>query len=263
MEQSKAETTPIALETIISNAVKIPGVKVNRSKFLAEVFANEGVNLQTIIDIGPVSAGISQERIEKVATKLIFLRTSQSSAASFVAGIPGGFAMAATIPADVAQFFGMALRLAQELSYLYGASDLWDGEQLDDERVQAVLDGLNPIGILTKIMVNTGLYLRKVIMKKQRLGIRPATKSVWMRFVPMVNLTIVFSAKIFGLHRHYPTPFPLLENVSLRMNMNLRQRHSHNKYLTIPTIRIGAYGSLLHKHILICIPVLKTIRTCL
>ena len=137
MEQSKAETTSIALETIITNAVKIPGVKVNRSKFLAEVFANEGVNLQTIIDMGPVSAGISQERIEKAATKLIFLRTSQSSAASFVAGIPGGFAMAATIPADVAQFFGMALRLAQELSYLYGASDLWDEEQLDDERVRS------------------------------------------------------------------------------------------------------------------------------
>ena len=29
MEQSKAETTTIALETIITNAVKLPGVKVN------------------------------------------------------------------------------------------------------------------------------------------------------------------------------------------------------------------------------------------
>ena len=44
--------------------------------------------------------------------------------------------MAATIPADVMQFFGMALRLAQELSYLYGAHDLWQGGQVDDERVQ-------------------------------------------------------------------------------------------------------------------------------
>lgn len=114
MEQAKNETTSVALETIITNAVKIPGVKVNRSKFLAEAFAGDGIDLQTIIDMGPVSAGIPQERIEKAATKLIFVRTSQSSVASFVAGIPGGFAMAATIPADVAQFFGMALRLAQE-----------------------------------------------------------------------------------------------------------------------------------------------------
>lgn len=136
MEQAKNETTSVALEMIITNAVKIPGVKVNRSKFLAEAFAGDDIDLQTIIDMGPVSAGIPQERIEKAATKLIFVRTSQSSVASFVAGIPGGFAMGATIPADVAQFFGIALRLAQELSYLYGASDLWTEDQLDDERVR-------------------------------------------------------------------------------------------------------------------------------
>ena len=110
MEQSNAETTTIALETIITNAVKLPGVKVNRSKFLADIFANEGINLQSIVDLGPVGAGVPQDRIEKAAAKLIYLRTCQSSAASFVAGLPGGFAMAATIPADVAQFFGMALR---------------------------------------------------------------------------------------------------------------------------------------------------------
>lgn len=41
MEQAKNETTSVALETIITNAVKIPGVKVNRSKFLAETFAGD------------------------------------------------------------------------------------------------------------------------------------------------------------------------------------------------------------------------------
>lgn len=63
MEQAKNETTSVALETIITNAVKIPGVKVNRSKFLAEIFAGDDIDLQTIIDMGPVSAGIPQERI--------------------------------------------------------------------------------------------------------------------------------------------------------------------------------------------------------
>lgn len=63
MEQAKNETTSVALETIITNAVKIPGVKVNRSKFLAEAFAGDDIDLQTIIDMGPVSAGIPQERI--------------------------------------------------------------------------------------------------------------------------------------------------------------------------------------------------------
>ena len=44
--------------------------------------------------------------------------------------------MAATIPADMLQFFGMSLRLAQELSYLYGADDLWKNGQVDDEKVK-------------------------------------------------------------------------------------------------------------------------------
>ena len=74
-----------------------------------------------------------------MAQKLILKRTSQSSLASFAAGIPRGLAMAATIPADVLQFFGVALRLAQELSYLYGAQDLWQNGQVDDERAESQL----------------------------------------------------------------------------------------------------------------------------
>ena len=44
--------------------------------------------------------------------------------------------MAATIPADILQFFGMALKLAQELSYLYGAQDLWVDGKIDDDKVK-------------------------------------------------------------------------------------------------------------------------------
>ena len=192
MEQNKNETTSVALETIIANAVKLPGVKVNRSKLLAEVFANEGVNLQTIIDIGPVGAGISQERIEKAATKLTFLRTSQSSVASFVAGIPGGFAMAATIPADVAQFFGMALRLAQELSYLYGASDLWSEDQLDDERVRnqlllycGVMFGVS--GAVSGVRV-LSTQIAKTTLKK--LPQKALTKTFWYPIIKQIGKAI-------------------------------------------------------------------------
>lgn len=43
--------------------------------------------------------------------------------------------MAATIPADIIQFYGVALRLAQELAYLYGEEDLWKDHLLDKDRV--------------------------------------------------------------------------------------------------------------------------------
>lgn len=192
MEQVKNETTSIALETIITNAIKIPGVKVNRSKFLAEAFANEDINMQNIIDLGPVSAGISQDHIEKAALKLIFLRTSQSSIASFVAGIPGGFAMAATIPADVAQFFGMALRLAQELSYLYGASDLWSEDQLDDDRVRnqlilycGVMFGVS--GAVSGVRV-LSTQIAKTTLKK--LPQKALTKTFWYPIIKQIGKAI-------------------------------------------------------------------------
>lgn len=126
----------VMLEEIISKAVQIPGVKVNRKQFLAEQFYSKTDELEVIIEKGPIEAGIKREEIATLSKKLILTRTSQSSIASFVAGIPGGFAMAATIPADILQFFGVALRLAQELSYLYGAQDLWTNGEVDDDKIK-------------------------------------------------------------------------------------------------------------------------------
>lgn len=139
MSDSKQQALEISLENIISTAVQIPMVKVNREGFLGEIFAKDDILLQNILEAGPVKAGVTQEQLAMISNKLIIKRTSQSSAASFVAGIPGGVAMAATIPADVIQFFGMALRLAQELSYLYGADDLWQNGTIDEEKVKSQL----------------------------------------------------------------------------------------------------------------------------
>ena len=119
-QMEKQIVKEFALENVITTSVQLPGVKVNRSKFLAESFSSTPDKIQEIIEQGPIAAGISRDELQVLAKKQILKRTSESSAASFVAGIPGGWAMAATIPADVMQFFGMALRLAQELSYLAG-----------------------------------------------------------------------------------------------------------------------------------------------
>ena len=122
IQDNKEIASDIMLEEIISKAIQIPGVKVDRNKFLAECFSSKVDLLEKIINDGPVEAGINRVEVNNIANKLIMKRTSQSSIASFAAGIPGGLAMAATIPADILQFFGMSLRLAQELSYLYGAN---------------------------------------------------------------------------------------------------------------------------------------------
>lgn len=189
MENAKQLTTNLAMEEVISNAVQIPGVKVNRDKFLAEQFADLGVNIQDIITLGPVEAGVSREDISNMANKLIIKRTSQSSVASFVAGIPGGLAMAATIPADIMQFFGMALKLAQELSYMYGAQNLWVDGKIDDERVKSqlimycgVMFGVS--GAVSGVRV-LSTQIAKTTLKK--LPQKALTKTFWYPIIKQIG----------------------------------------------------------------------------
>ena len=182
----------VALENIIATAIQIPGVKVHRRKFLSELFATESYPIQDILDLGPVAAQVPQQKLTAMAKKLILTRTSQSSAASFAMGIPGGLAMAATIPGDVLQFFGMTLRLAQELSYLYGADDLWDNGQLDDEKVKnqlllycGVMFGVS--GAVSGVRV-LSTQLAKTTLKK--LPQKALTKTFWYPIVKQIGKAI-------------------------------------------------------------------------
>ncbi len=191
-ESSKGLSKEILLEDVIGASVQIPGVKVNRDKFLTEQFAGSGINVQDILDLGPVEAGISREDISAAANKLIIKRTSQSSIASFVAGIPGGLAMAATIPADIMQFFGMALRLAQELSYLYGAQNLWVDGQVDDDKVKSqlimycgVMFGVS--GAVSGVRV-LSTQIAKTTLKK--LPQKALTKTFWYPIVKQIGKAI-------------------------------------------------------------------------
>lgn len=176
------------LEEVITKAVQVPGVKVNRKQFLAELFASKADNLEEIIEKGPIEAGIKKEDIIYLSKKLILTRTSQSSIASFITGIPGGLAMAATIPADILQFFGMALKLAQELSYLYGAQDLWLDGKLDDEKVKnqlilycGVMFGVS--GAVSGVRV-LSVQLSKVALKK--IPQKALTKTFWYPIIKKI-----------------------------------------------------------------------------
>ena len=178
-----------ALESVVKTAVQIPGVKVNRNKFLAEVFSFVPEKINEIVELGPIAAGITREDLQRLSKKHILKRTSESSAASFVAGLPGGFAMAATIPADVLQFFGMAVRLAQELSYLYGACDLWDGKEINEERVNnqlllyiGTMFGVS--GAVSGVRVLT-TQLSKTVLKK--LPQKALTETFWYPIVKQIG----------------------------------------------------------------------------
>ena len=90
---------------MITTAIQLPGVKVSREAFLNEQFKDYSTEeLQNIIAVGPINAGCSRDELERKANRIVKERTALSTSASFLAGIPGGIAMAATIPADLVQF---------------------------------------------------------------------------------------------------------------------------------------------------------------
>lgn len=70
----------------------------------------------------------------KAANDSIRYETAKVTALSAAAGIPGGFALFASVPADFAQTLAHILRIAQKLAYLYSWPDLFesDSDEMDD-----------------------------------------------------------------------------------------------------------------------------------
>ena len=119
MNNSEMDNTKMV--EIINTVLQIPGVKVDRKSFLMEQFKELPMDSRNdIVMRGPVEAGCARGELKKKAQNVVNERTLMSTGASFIAGLPGGLAMAATIPADMIQTYAIALRLAQEVAYLYG-----------------------------------------------------------------------------------------------------------------------------------------------
>ena len=134
----------VDIQDIITLAVKTPGVHVTRSSFLQkELFKNHP---QEVIDDAiahtPALAGIASEEIDKIADQVIRFERTCVSGISAALGVPGGWAMAATIPADIIQYYGYTLRATLKLMYLYGFPEIAtdeEGLRLDSETINEII----------------------------------------------------------------------------------------------------------------------------
>ena len=119
----------IEVDDILERVFHLPGIQVDRDELLTKVFRKGHLKqLDTILEQGPVRAGVPREEILRNARERLRDATLKSSAASFVTGLPGGLALAAALPADVMQNLIFSIRTAQEISYLYGQESFWKGE---------------------------------------------------------------------------------------------------------------------------------------
>ena len=134
----------IDLEDFIIHGMRIPGFSVNRESFLRTEFKTkyDQETINTAVASTPAKAGIPKDEIDKIADQVIAYERNCVSGISTALGMPGGLAMAATIPADIAQYYGFMLRAAQKLMYLYGFP------QIDTTEKDHVFDS-ETINILT------------------------------------------------------------------------------------------------------------------
>ena len=122
--------------TVIESASKLPLVHINREEFLTKNLKKLCTHkqLQKAIVEGTLHAAIPIAKLDSLANAVINAETISVTAISTAAGIPGGFAMAATIPADLVQFYGFVIRIAQELAYIYGWTEIFtESSKLDAE----------------------------------------------------------------------------------------------------------------------------------
>ena len=122
----------------LKKVVRFPGVRINRDEFLRQELtklrASEEV-IERALATSPALAGVPLLALDTLADETITYETNKSAALSFAAGLPGGFAMLGTIPADLMQYYAHALRIRQKLAYLYGWRDLLADVDEDDEMI--------------------------------------------------------------------------------------------------------------------------------
>lgn len=188
------------MEGIIRQAVAIPGIAIDRDKWLEKelkVYCPQSV-IDEAVATSPFEVGVPQEIMDKIATKAIRFETSKASSISFAAGLPGGFALLATIPTDMAQYYAHIIRIEQKLAYAYGwGSFLKPGDEVDDQTMGiliallGVAEGVGTAGMsLSKFAAST---VQKSVVKniqKQaltRTSYYPAIKKILQALGVKVN----------------------------------------------------------------------------
>ena len=143
MPTKELTTKIIDVEMILRTALKTPGIRVERERFLRKHLSKRFIENDVLkaIEMNPAQAGIGADVIDRIAKSCINYETSRVTGLSAAAGIPGGWFMAATVPADAIQFFAHVIRILQKLAYLYGWQELLNenDDELDDETKNKII----------------------------------------------------------------------------------------------------------------------------
>ncbi|MGJ3757811.1 EcsC family protein [Limosilactobacillus fermentum] len=180
---------------VINESLKLPFIKVDRSDFLTKTFSNKIDDMPKLFKEGP-QAFFSKEELDRIASNVINSNVLQSSSISFASGLPGGVAIAATIPADMAQFYGYSLKLAQEISYVYGYQNIWTNQDELTEDAKntlilylGIMFGVSSAGSTIRILSN-----KLALQALKQLPNKTLTKHLY--FTILKKVLAIFGTKL-------------------------------------------------------------------
>lgn len=155
-QTTEVETGPSGFSQILNAAARLPGVRINRAVYLRKALRRQctEAQIEQAIAESPAAAGIPLAVLKEAAKTSITYETSKVTGMSALAGIPGGLVMLGTVPADMAQYVGHMLRIAQKLAYLYSWPDLFDDADGVDEATEGILTLF--IGVMLGVQIAQG-----------------------------------------------------------------------------------------------------------
>lgn len=180
-----------AIQTVGAVA-KLPVVRVDREGFLRKEFAGSP-HLDKIIQDGPQSV-YTVEALEKKAKVLVHRSTLKTSAVSFAAGLPANpVLMLPAGAADVASYFGFAINMAQQIAFLFGEDEIFDGgdDQISEAakvRIIAYLGAMfgasGAAALVSQVSKKAGANVGK------KVAGQALTKTLWYPVVKKVGALI-------------------------------------------------------------------------
>lgn len=182
--EEKQERSVSLWNKVLQNSLRLPFVKVDRQEFLTKELTKfcTPMEVMTALDDSPLRV-LSKKEIDKLANQCISYHLTMVCGTSALMGLPGGWWMAGSIPADITQFYGHILSLMQKLIYLYGWPALTNvNKQLDDESlnimtlfVGAMMGNKLAVEALSKVMgqvsKNAGIKLSETLMAQYAIKI--------------------------------------------------------------------------------------------
>lgn len=257
-DSHKIATAGSTFSQALNAAAKLPGVRIDRAAYLRMALKRHCTEeqIERALTDGPAAAGIPVEVITGAANTSIRYETSRATGLSALAGVPGGFAMIGTVPADLAQYLGHMLRISQKLAYIYSWPDFYDGNEDEmDEATEGILTLF--LGVMLGVQIAQGGVTKAAAMiaaqVAKKLPQQALTKGIIYPVVKKVagHLGVQMTKKIFasGVAKAIPVVGAALSGgltlgTFLPMAKKL-QNHLANLELTKPGHRPAAAQSLL------------------